>query len=461
MSDIQVPKERTVLFISKATPGDDEFALWLAPRLEAAGYEVFADILTLEPGARGRKEITDTLQHRSIKMLLCGRTATLEREGVQEEIGIAEDLVKELGDKKFIIPLRLEKYKKLFGIGELQYVNFERGWAEGLVKLLDALHRQRVPRRSEPVINPNWEAYRRRSAIPLLNESERLTSNWLRVAECPDVIRYFEPTGALDNDAMNAACGAARFPAAPRDHGFFAFGTTDEINEVFASIGRFREKHAFDLLKFIAEGASELELMGKDSSRIVNGMYRKAWNRFCAERGLLEYQYSASSGFHVGEAMVKVGQRIPWGGQGYRRWSMLRNEAKGHVWQFGVTGIPAFWPLHHFKLKSRVIFAPRIAADDGKPYDDKKKQHRLRRSVCKGWRNKQWHGRLMALLELLAGESSFITLPLSPVMNLLLDPTPMLFTSPVRTPLPNLLQDEDEEDDESTLGRPEPEEEPE
>lgn len=67
----------------------------------------------------------------------------------------------------------------------------------------------------------------------------------------------------------------------------------------------------------------------------------------------------------------------------------------------------------------------------------------------------------MALLELLAGESSFITLPLSPVMNLLLDPTPMLFTSPVRTPLPNLLQDEDEEDDESTLGRPEPEEEPE
>jgi hypothetical protein len=43
---------RTVVFISKATPGDDEFALWLAPRLEAAGYTVFADIVTLEPGER-------------------------------------------------------------------------------------------------------------------------------------------------------------------------------------------------------------------------------------------------------------------------------------------------------------------------------------------------------------------------------------------------------------------------
>ena len=34
------------MFISKATSEDDEFVLWLAPRLEAAGYAVFADILS-------------------------------------------------------------------------------------------------------------------------------------------------------------------------------------------------------------------------------------------------------------------------------------------------------------------------------------------------------------------------------------------------------------------------------
>jgi hypothetical protein len=33
----------------------------------------------------------------------------------------------------------------------------------------------------------------------------------------------------------------------------------------------------------------------------------------------------------------------------------------------------------------------------------------------------------------------------------------MLFTSPVSTALPNILSDEDEESDESTLGRPEQE----
>jgi hypothetical protein len=75
-------KPRDVVFLSKATPGDNEFALWLAPRLEAAGYKVFCDILALQPGDRWRSEVTGTLQERAIKMLLCCRDATLRADGV-------------------------------------------------------------------------------------------------------------------------------------------------------------------------------------------------------------------------------------------------------------------------------------------------------------------------------------------------------------------------------------------
>jgi hypothetical protein len=189
MADDDRPDHRSVVFISKATPGDDEFALWLAPRLEAAGYTVFADILALEAGDRWRRVLTDTLQKRAVKMLLCCRDSTLAAEGVGEEIGIAKDLAKELKDERFIIPLRLEPFKKLFGIGELQYIDFVRGWAEGLGKLLDTLKRQKVPCNAANIqINPHWEAFRRRGAIPLRQEPERLTSNWLRIAEAPDAI---------------------------------------------------------------------------------------------------------------------------------------------------------------------------------------------------------------------------------------------------------------------------------
>jgi hypothetical protein len=197
---------------------------------------------------------------------------------------------------------------------------------------------------------------------------------------------------------------------------------------------------------------------GKDASRVVMSMVRQAWNAYCRERGLLEYQYSGSVGFHASKDQAKLGQRIPWGKQGDRRSSMLRNVARGTVWQFGMTALPAFWPFPHFKLKSRVLFAPTNATEAGDPFTDAKKQHRLRRTICKGWRNKQWHGRLMAFIELLSQDASAVVLRLGPTAEMRLEAAPVLFSSPVSTPLPNAMADEDEEQDTSTLGRPEPEE---
>ncbi|MGO9547336.1 MAG: toll/interleukin-1 receptor domain-containing protein [Rhodomicrobium sp.] len=448
------------MFISKATPGDDEFALWLAPRLEAEGYRVFADIRALQAGDRWRKVLTQTLQQDAIKMLLCCSDETLARDGVQEEIGIATDLVKELNDRRFIIPLRLASFRKVFGIGELQYIDFVRGWAEGFTKLLDTLKRQQVPRNANGIeIDPIWEQFRRRGAVALRDVPERLTSNWLRVAEAPDNIRYFEPNGAIDRKVLDAAVERRSYPMRQHNGGLISFATEDEINRSMDNTGRFNSVHEVSLRSFLAEGMGVLKLRQQDASNIVVGMFREAWERALRNKHLIEYRFSNASGFHAGAAQAAIGQKIPWGRQGDRRSSMLRNVARGHVWQFGVTGLPTVWPFMHFKLKSRVLFALPQGDEAGPPIADTKKQHRLRRSVCKGWRNKQWHGRLMAFLEMLSEDSSFIRLQLSEDAELLLEATPLLFTSPVSTELPNLLTDEDEEADASTLGRPEPEEE--
>lgn len=449
---------RDVVFISKATPGDDEFVLWLAPRLEEAGYTVFADILNLEPGDRWRKVITNTLQTRAIKMLLCCRDATLAKDNVQEEIGIALDLVRELPDPKFIIPLRLEPYKKVLGIGEIQYVDFVRGWAEGLDKLLDTLRRQKVPCDPTKVcINPNWEIYRRRGSIPIKQEPERLTSNWLRIAEAPDVVRYFEPTGAVDLYAIASACASSKYPAEPMQRGFISFGMAEEINDALVATGRVETKAEIPLMEFIAKGAPQHGIQGRDASNVIVSMFRQAWNAYCREKNLREYVYSKATGFHCTMLQAKLGQKIPWGKQGDRRSSMLRNIAKGQVWEYGVSALPAFWPFPHIKLKSRVLFTPRD--DAGDPFGDAHKQHRLRRSVCKGWRNKQWHGRLMAFIEMLSGDSASIVLPLGASATIRLEAAPILFSSPISTPLPNSMADDDEEQDASTLGRPETEDE--
>lgn len=184
-------------------------------------------------------------------------------------------------------------------------------------------------------------------------------------------------------------------------------------------------------------------------------MIKEAWFKFCDIRGLIHYSYSNSVGFHASQALAPVGTRIPWGKQGDRRSSMLRNIAKGHIWQFGVTALPATWPFWHLKLKARVLFAADNGTPEGLAIDDPKKMHKLRRSICKGWRNKQWHGRMLAFLEMLSGDSAFIRLRLSAEHELVIDAAPVLFSSPVSTMLPNEADADDEETDASTLGRPE------
>jgi hypothetical protein len=455
MSITQASIQRDILFISKATPGDDDFALWLAPRLEAAGYKVFADILVLEAGDRWRKVLTTTLQERACKLLLCCSDATLSRDGVLEELGIGLDLAKSEKDPRFVIPLRLEPFKKVFGMGELQYVDFERGWAEGLSKLLEMLKRQKVPRAGTPSINPNWESYRRRSAIPLIDEPERLTSNWLRMASVPDEIHFYEGSGALLASAVQRLVREAKFPVALNGSGFLTCALPDEIESEFSHLGRFRRTHSISFMEFVERGSDKLGIARQDASNIMVAMVRRAWEAYCVERGLLSYQYADAVGFHVSGAQAKLGERVPWGQQGERRSSMLRNEARGHVWQYGVTGTPAFWPLPHLKLKSRVLFAPPHEGDAGSPYDNPRKQHRLRRSGCKGWRNKQWRGRLLAFLEMLSEDSAFISLAMGPNASIKLVAQPMIFTSPVTTKLPDAMEEDAEEADESTLGRPE------
>ena len=215
---------RDTIFLIKASPIDDEFTLWLAPKLEAEGYRVFADILTLQPGDRWRRQINQALQYQAAKVLLICRDATLADANVQDDIDLALELAKELNDPRFIIPLRLEPGRKVKGVGDAVTVDFVRGWGEGVGLLIDALQRQKVPRSAgAPVIDPNWEIFRRRGAIPLVEEAERLTSNWVRVAEAPDVIRFYESTGAIEERLLDRALEAFSYPCARQASGIITF----------------------------------------------------------------------------------------------------------------------------------------------------------------------------------------------------------------------------------------------
>jgi hypothetical protein len=251
---------------------------------------------------------------------------------------------------------------------------------------------------------------------------------------------------------MHQLCRDFRYPAKMHMRGFFSFCDERQINEAFGEIARFSQVAELPLMEFVHDGAESPSIRGREASNLVTSMFRQAWESYCRERNLFEYFYSQVSGFHVTKEHVPIGKKLKWGTQGESRSSMLRNKAQGKVWQFGVTALPNFWPYPHFKLKSRVLFAEAAGDEAGEVFGDKDQQHRFRRRVCKGWRNKQWHGRLMAFLELLSGDQAYLDLPLAQDACVRLDAAPVLFTSPVTTVLPNLMDDADEEDDDATLG---------
>lgn len=444
---------RDLVFISKGTPDDDDFALWLAPRLEAAGYNVFADILCLKYGDRWRKVLTDTLYDQACKMLLCCKTSTLAKEGVLEEIEIASKLTRELSDPRFLVPLRLEKnFRAPFGTAGLQFADFTNSWADGLYDLLEYLVEENVPRSEAGTVNPEWQNYRARRSITIQQQPEALVSNWLRVSSIPDTVKYYVPTGAIMIGAVSARCKEAAYPLQYHNRGILTFLAFDEVSELFADLTALELKCETGTLDFQQDGMPEIDLAPMDAHNILMSMFREAWNVFCKKNGFVEYNYSSQTGFHVGEDQVAIGKKVPWGRQGDRRSSMLRNIAKGKVWNFGATATPAFWPYPHFKIKTRVLFAD-VANDNkaGDIIDSVDAQFRLRRTVCKGWRNKQWYGRLLAFLEILSGDSAYILLDVSPTEQIKIEAQPISCTSPVSTPLPDETDDDTEETDESVL----------
>lgn len=446
--------ERDTLFLIGASSVHDQFLLWLGPKLEAHGYRVFSELLTLEPGARWRRETAAALEHRAVKVLAVAAAATGADDGAMDLIDRAKTLSKKLDDSRLIIPLRYEEGAKIDGLRDATPADFTNGWAEGLVKLLDALRRQGIRQQPGPAsVAPQWDSFRKRGAIPLVAEPEPLVSNWVQILEMPDEVHFYEVSGAVREDALKRRIKMLPFPAAQRGRGLITFATPPDVEESLEGVAKLRLRESALIASAAEDGMPEIELTGHDLSNVVTGLLRDAWERHCRTAGMVAYAYSGGDGFHVSPDQAAIGERVPWGKQGARRSSMLRNIAKKHVWSYGVTAIPRNWPFWHFRLKARVLFAKDNDTAQGEPINDSNKMHRLRRSGCKGWRNKQWHGRLLAFLQVMSGDSAFIRVSLAPGQDMLLSSEPLLFTSPVSTALPDVADPDTEEEDASTLGR--------
>jgi hypothetical protein len=104
---IMTDAAREALFISHASPEDNAFTLWLGAKLTALGYEVFADVLRLRGGDDWERILESAIREKAAKFLLAATPHGVQKQGVRNEITIATQTAKKIGDNQFIVPLRL------------------------------------------------------------------------------------------------------------------------------------------------------------------------------------------------------------------------------------------------------------------------------------------------------------------------------------------------------------------
>jgi hypothetical protein len=403
-------QERRAIFISHANPEDNPFTIWLGAKLAAAGYEVWADVLRLNGGDDWQRKLEQTLRDRACKVLLVANPNAVSRQGVRNEIQIASEVARKIGDSNFIIPLRLAPFEAPFLIAQAQYIDFSGGWATGLYELFQALQQEyKVPTQQESTVDV-WCALQAMHGRALDNHSERLISNWLRVRKLPETILYYRKS------ELNHHGVVLSLPSAEYGDGFL---TCEEHRIETAS-------------RMLLEGAlengwPELGISTQDMRNKFTHIANQGMELLLKARGLKSHEMANKrAAWWFANDLPDSRQSFRWAESKGSRVLRGYSEKRKLHWHFGVSAFYRGGPLRHYRIKSHLLFS-----EDGTTTLPGKRMRRVRRSFAKGWRNARWRDMLLALLYWLSEGESLLRVPLHLDDDLLIEVPPIFYTSPV------------------------------
>lgn len=410
------------LFISHATPEDNAFTIWLGAKLAAAGYEVWADVFQLKGGDDWQRKLEDGLRNRACKFLLVANQKSVAKQGVRNEIQIASEVARKIGDTKFIIPLRLGNFDAPFLIAHAQYIDFSRSWSAGLHELLSVLQDEyKVPTINKPSTEV-WSSLQAIYSRKLEQRSERLVSNWLHVRKLPEKIFYYRNTELRNNGVT------LTLPAVPYGDGFLTC-----------------EEHAIEgatktlLGHALGVGWPELGILNTDLRKIFAQLANQGMELFLKSKGLQPFEMANGRlAWWFGGELPDTRLPFRWGDLKGSRVLRGASEKRKVQWHFGITSQYRGGSICYFRLRTHLLFS-----EDGKTALTGKRIHRMRRSFAKGWRNARWRDMLLTLLFWLSDGESMIRLPLHLDDDLVAEVPPLMFVSPV-----GMSEGEEEEIDE-------------
>ena len=372
------------IFISHATPTDNQFALWLALRLMALGYEVWCDLLKLSKGGDFWCEIESQIRTKTCKFLLVQSRISNSSDGVLKEIAVAQKVKKARNDANFILPLKIDPNLSYDDINvevlRLNSVDFTGSWATGFADLQKALLDQNCPRSGKQSgLSIIVERLTNENQTPI-NKEETYDSNWFAIRNPPECLNFYPCERAKD-----VALG---FPVLTYKHHIVTFWSFDGLpQKLKGQINHTSGGYRLKLSDYMSDDNKSDFIWASTYRRLYVGVLSKVFDgSIRGFFGIKSYQKSNHTSFYY-----------PMGGIEKDRVGRIHlvGKHKQYHWHFAISGSVKLFPLPLLQIRSHVLFS----TDGNKMELSDAVQHRARRSIGKAWWNKEWRTKLAAFVK--------------------------------------------------------------
>lgn len=396
---------RETLFISHATPQDNEFSIWLASRLEMMGYSVWID----KDGLLGGERFWPTIQKailKSSKILLVYSknivtTEGILKQGIENELEYAKSIANEHNLKDFIIPLHIDNspYNLAIGLPNINQISFENNWAEGLKVLKRKLEKDNVLQSfdtSESVMS-EWYENEYVSNCAIVSKSELYFSSWWTVDEIPDKFYMYQFSNLVQAKAVRA--GNKDVPisilsnviASFDEHLNFNISTNDLDIKIEPDF-----KYSFTLSDILLGFISDKFPLHRDVENHFKRLLYCVITNHIRNKGFWKHEMANKRSAYFlprYNNLKKVQFTYPHNDKKKSKAILGKFEDIGS-WHYALSLQAMLFPFVGFSLTSHIVFT----SDGFKVIDDDKKQHSFRRKKGKRFFNEEWRDLQLAFV---------------------------------------------------------------
>ncbi|MBS1537680.1 MAG: toll/interleukin-1 receptor domain-containing protein [Bacteroidetes bacterium] len=419
---------RQTIFISHATPEDNDFTIWLASRLELLGYEVWIDKNGLVGGEKFWETIDGVIRNEAIKFLLVYSKNIFQKDndgnpiagklkdGVYKEFSFAESIGKQNNINDFIIMMNIDasNYNLFIGADRLNQIPFYENWANGFKQLEKKLQKDNVlkTKQEKKTDFGSWYEQQFVSNNGITSKSELYYTNWWTINKLPDYFFLYKFQN-LDQASIIAK-QFSDYPISKITNYLSSFEERKEfvINQdgnTFAIKPQnvFKIKVTDVLIGFESSSFPT----HRDSENHFKKLLKEVFHKIMKNRGMFWYEMSNKRlAYYYTPAnlnFLKTKFQYPFRKNNkFKTKNLLGKHKTLGKWHYAVSVKPILSPVLAFSLKSHITFTTdgfNVLKND-KNETDSSKIHSQRRAKGKRMFNEEWRDLILAFIDALKRE---------------------------------------------------------